>query len=509
MASTSKPISSGNSNHRLDYLDLATPSPSTSRVREVALRILPEAHQISDGVRELELNVPVSRVDAIDFNVPVPDLESAEDETVLRIVKQPSSPDVELQIKRLPKNKVVLYNAYGRGKGLYFDLKKSQQEKLRDIYHQIKQYCLEKGEIPEDAKGFTINWSKHVIRFFDPSINQVRLIDLERIIQENPEIEEKAFDAELMISTKIYKGDIRIGAFIPNNKGSYDGAKPLIRTNPALQSLPQSTGEAAYQMALTLAGQLIKDDPEKDAAIKRMGRVETLLKTTEDAIVAKRKILLEQSQREENPATKAALQKKVNQLDASLRQLKQVDTFALYSALACYPLDSTAIREVGKRAEFLLRSTETLTNRLGERAGKEQALRPWVPDLPVIRNFRGEPPVQTSRFYPIDVAGLMFSGLPSPESRVGYVEFCKAHDVFVKSEGIEDALFRYALGSEGEIPKLNALIQSITDEEIKREIVDAMNGVSETKETQERLTLSGTDLKSRITSFRQQAGLTS
>jgi predicted nucleic acid-binding Zn-ribbon protein len=79
--------------------------------------------------------------------------------------------------------------------------------------------------------------------------------------------------------------------------------------------------------------------------------------------------------------------------------------------------------------------------------------------------------------------------------------------MMVKSEGIEDALFRYALKSDKENRGLDALTRHVIDEEIKREIATAMQAAVESREAQEKLTLSGTDLKSRIASFRQQAGL--
>lgn len=422
-----------------------------------------------------------------------------------------------LQITEVPRKKVTLYNAYhdasGNTKGHYFDMKAKHHDKLQETFYDIKDHCLASGQMPGDATGFTINWSKRVVRFYDPSIGHVRTLDLDKMMQANPDINDKVLAAEELISTKINKGSIRNHKIAPNNKGAYDGAAPLYRSNQVLDTLPKSIGDKPYKAAMTLAQNVLTDDLQKDAAIHRMGKAETIIKKTKDKVAQEKAALVPLWTAEQNPARKTQLQKSIEELTALEQRLNSIDTFALYSALAFYPQDDNPRPEdVYQRAQMLQKQSADMLQQAREQAVADGTKRSWYPAwAPFSSAVRGEPKIDESRFYPVDVGGVMFSGLEFPEARSGYVDYCRAHSVHCKGDGLEDALLREVLrpGStgNGDNPVLQHLFDDITDPDIKGRLETSRNAAINDPIPAPALTLNGADSSARVDDYRQKAAL--
>lgn len=505
-------------------LPVADLSSSTSRqlesdprrVGQVAVRMMPIASE-SGTVRELEVNVLNAgthpHVTACSATIPVPTPTELPTNVTLQIVKQPSEPPVNLQITKVPKGPVVLYNAYGNGKGYYFDLLRKHQDTLQEIFYDVKQHCLNSGEMPGNAIGFTINWSKRVVRFYDPSIGHTRELDLDKIMGSNPEINNKAVEAEELISAEINKGDIRNYKFALNNEGALNGAAPLYRANQALQGLPKSTGDQAYKAAMSLSSDVLTDDAQRDAAIHRMGKAETIIKKTKDKVAEEKARLIPLQAAEQDPTRRTQLQKTIAELKDLENRLNSIDTFALYSALAFYPPGADPRpEEVYLRAQMLQRRAAVQLEQERLQAIADGTKKSWIPKwVPVINRLRGEPKIEESRFYPIDVAGLMFSGLELPEARSRYTDHCRTHNVPCKGDGLEDALLREVLrpGStaRGENQALENLLDNITDLALKGTLAAEMNEAMISAHTSAPFTLNGADPSARVDDFRQQASL--
>ncbi len=487
-------------------------------VQRASVRALEATVSLDNRRRVHELEVEVidpkaAHVATVDVTVHVPDLTGKPTDVTLQIVKQPSTSPVDLQITRVPKEPVVLYNAYGNNKGHYFDLKIEDHKKLQEIFYDIKQHCLDSGKIPGDATGFTISWSKRAAWFYDPAINHTRVLDLDKIMKSNPEINDVVIEAEELISEGVNKGCIRNYNIDPNNKGAFDGAAPLYRSNQVLQALPKSTGDQAYKAAMSLSYVVLTDDTQRDAAIHRMGKAERIIKKMKDKVVQEKATLVPLYTAAQDPAERARLQKSIEELTALEERLNNIDTFALYSALAFYPPGADpSPEEVYRRAQMLQKQVVDQLEQERQQAIADGTKKSWIPKwVPLINRFRDEPKIEESRFYPIDVAGLMFSGLEFPEARCRYVDFCRGNNVPCKGDGLEDALIREVLcpGStaHGKNPALEELLDDVTDPTLKGTLAAEMQGAITSAQTSAPLTLNGADPSARIDDFRRQAAL--
>ncbi len=471
-------------------------------------------------VREVEVTVlppKVTSASAVCLTVPVPALTGQAADVTLQIMKQPEPP-VDLQITQIPKKEILLYKAYGRNKGHYFDLKESHRNTLQEIFYHIKQHCLNTNQVSGDATGFTISWSNRIIRFYDPGTHNIRLLDLEVIMRENPDIHEKVLKGEELI-TGINKRDIRASKFAPNNKGAVDGPTPLCRSNSALQTLPKSTGDRPYNVALTLSKDVLTDDEKKDIAIRRMVGMETILKKVKDKVAAEKALLvplLEQATQAGNQVEVNRFQKNMNQLVALEEKLDEVDTCAICCALAFWPTGGKADpQEVRYRAEQLHMLMGQMVEEVRKTTIEETASRSWLPkwvsSLPFGKTLRGETDIEPSGAYSLDAAGLLFSGLESPQSRSSYAEFCNANQSSFKRECLEDALVKEVLrpGSEasGQNQVLTDLFKSITDPQIQARLNEERDAAIALIGTHQGLVLNGSDAKSRAADLRRQVGL--
>ncbi|MBS0652303.1 MAG: hypothetical protein JSR39_02125 [Verrucomicrobia bacterium] len=463
------------------------------------------------GVHGAQFTVPVN--DYFAPQNPLLDPSGRPSPTTLVQLTDVTDENIRLQLSEVPRSKVVLYNAYGNNKGHYFDLKTKHHDKLQDIFYAVKTHCLASGEMPGDATGFTINWSKRVVRFYDPSIGHTRTLDLDKMMKASPEINDKVVEAEELISTKINKGDIRNHRIAPNNKGSFDGAAPLYRSNQVLNSLPKSTGNEAYKTAMALASNVLTDEPQKDAAIHRMGKAETIIKKTKDKVAQEKAALETSLSTERDPGRIAKLQKSRQELIALEQRLNGIDTFALYSALAFYPQDADPRPEdVYQRAQMLQKQSADMLQQAREQAIADGTQRSWIPKwAPLVNKLRKEPTIDESRFYPVDVGGIMFSGLEFPEARSGYVDFCRAHSVHCKGDGLEDALLREVLrpdsAERGDNPVLEHLFDDISDEDIRGRLETERDAAIQHVNTTAAPALVGTDPSLRIDDYRQKAAL--
>ncbi|MBX3718649.1 MAG: hypothetical protein KF898_03245 [Parachlamydiales bacterium] len=537
MATRTDQLRSSVSTPSLDSLDLATSSPLESdprRVTRAAQRSLsnPSTSIASPRVRQTEVLTTLPRggsVHGASLTVPVgsdpsPLTATAQntENTFVRLTSDPEPGTVlNLQQDTPPKAPVALYNAYtsnGEKKGHYFDLKAKHHTQLQDTFHLVKNHCLETGVIPQNATGFTISFKMMQVRYFDPSSHTMCVRSLKDIMDADPDVKASVESTIDLIKTKINKGEI-CSKMEDYCKGAADGASPCYRSNPVLAQQPKSIGADSYKKALEIAQPVLTDtaDPtnhtKRDLAIHRMGKAETIIKKTKDKIAAEKLPLLASLSTTVDPAARNEIQKKLRELEAVEQRLEQLDTFAIYSALAFYPgEDDPTLADVSRNAELLQKAMSSRLEQERQQAIEDGTARKWIPEwVPVLKHLRKPPEIEKSDSYAVDAAGLMFSGLETEEGRAGYNDLCRAHRAPSKKDGLEDAIVREVLreGSlqSAENPVLERLFEGVSDSTIKAslagELCTAIDGVHAAAS----FTLAGADASARADSYRQQANL--
>lgn len=506
------------SNNRLtDALDLASVPKIVRKVAEPRL-----ADQDQD-VHAVGALVPVQPlinrdVEALNLIVPVPGplLDTAQRANDVFMQIQKVEPDTELQITRMPKKDIVLYNAYkgsdGQTKGHYFDLKAKQHAQLKDTFHLVKQHCTEKGLIPADATSFTINFREMQIRYYDPSGRNTCRLSLKKIMEDNPDVKASVDKAVELIDTKINKGPIT-GKVAEHAKGAADGASPCHRSNSVLAGLPKSTGAEPYKEALEIARPVLADNLKTDAAIHRMGKAETIIKKVKDKIDQQKQELSVSLPTVTDPAEQNKIRKKVRELEAVEQQLNELDTFAIYSALAFYPDGvNPRLEQVSQRATVLKQYMNFQLEQKRQQAIEDGTTRKWIPQwMPGINKLRTMPEIEKSDQYCVDAAGLMFSGLDFLDAQSGYNDHCRTHHVHSKKDGLEDAILREVLRpdslSRHENPVLEQLFDGISDETLREELVQELNTASQQANAAPLPALTGENASARVDDYRRQAAL--
>ncbi|MBS0651360.1 MAG: hypothetical protein JSR93_09380, partial [Verrucomicrobia bacterium] len=427
----------------------------------------------SGSARSLSVTVPVGD--------PRPLTATAQrtGDTFVRVTSDPEPGAVlNLQQDTPPKAPVALYNAYtsnGEKKGHYFDLKAKHHTQLQDTFHLVKNRCLETGVIPPNATGFTISFKTMQVRYFDPSSNTTCVRSLNEIMDPNPDVKTSVESAIDLIKTKINKGEI-CSKMEDYCKGAADGASPCYRSNPVLALQPKSIGAESYKKALEIAQPVLTDntDPtnhaKRDVAIHRMGKAETIIKKTKEKIAAEKLPLLASLSTTVDPAARNEIQKKLRELQAVEQRLEELDTFAIYSALAFYPTeDDPNLAAVSRNAELLQNAMSSKLEQERQQAIEDGTARKWIPEwVPLLSRLRTPPEIEKSDSYAVDAAGLMFSGLETEEGRAGYNDLCRAHRAPSKKDGLEDAIVREVLGpgslANAENPVLERLFVGVVSD---------------------------------------------
>jgi len=537
---TADPLRSSSSHVSLDSLDLATSSPLESdprRVTQAARRSLDDSSlptprsPRTDSVRSMSLHHPVPRdsVSGVGVTVSVGDsspLAATARNTGNTFVRLTSDPEpgtvLSLQQDTPPKAPVALYNAYtsnGEKKGHYFDLKAKHHTQLQDTFHLVKNYCLANDVIPQNATGFTISFKTMQVRYFDPSSNTTCVRSLKDIMDADPDVKTSVESTIDLIKTKINKGEI-CSKMEDYCKGAADGASPCYRSNPVLAQQPKSIGADSYKKALQIAEPVLTDtaDPtnhtKRDLAIHRMGKAETIIKKTKDKLAAEKLPLLASLSTTVDPAARNEIQKKLRELQAVEQQLEELDTFAIYSALAFYPgEDNPSLGAVSRNAELLQNAMSSRLEQERQQAIEDGTARKWIPEwVPVLKHLRKPPEIEKSDSYAVDAAGLMFSGLETEEGRAGYNDLCRAHRAPSKKDGLEDAIVREVLreGSlqSAENPVLERLFEGVSDPTIKNSLAAERGAaITQAHDSSRQFPLVGADASARVDSYRQQANL--
>lgn len=445
--------------------------------------------QVPPVVGALGVVVDLSRLPLASGEIPSP-LDPARVTTVSIKEEAPVGPEpttVHIEAANTAKVvRVALRNCFGPGgaNARYCGLEDSQQNVLQEVFAAVKQHCLDHYSMPDDAPDFTVNFSKRTVRFFDPATNHIKVLDLQTMVNNDPNLKGLVDQAETLIVTQINRGEIRRTRFAADNKGSADGGKPLIR--PAyLDSLPKSTGPKPYEQAMDLCKELLDNDVKRDQAVYRMAAAEIIVKRAKDELERKITPLETDVERlrgieSRTPAELAELQekwRKLQELKYKLQQLEDIDTFALYLALALYPTgaDANDSQKVAAAAKQLNVLMERRAEEIRLQKEKDGSKRTWLPNLEILSRFRKEAKFEPSRFYPIDVGGLMFSGLEAPQARASYVDYCKLNRVYEKTDGIEDALIRKVLRQADANPVLDGLFDDITDDTDRDNLQGALN----------------------------------
>ncbi|MBS0651190.1 MAG: hypothetical protein JSR93_08510 [Verrucomicrobia bacterium] len=479
-------------------------------------------------VKNVGAQVPLesrTSTSAVDVTVPVGDLDDPlpatarkVEDTVVRITSDPESPTV-LQLKKdnPPKAPVALYNAYtsnGEKKGHYFDLKAKHHDQLQDTFHLVKNYCLKDGVIPEDATGFTISFRTMQVRYYDPATDNICIRSLNEIMDADPDVKVSVEKSIELIKTKINKGEI-CSKMEDHCKGAADGASPCYRSNAVLANQPKSTGAESYKKALEIAQPVLRDDTQIDRAIHRMGKAETIIKRTKDKIAEEKLKLTTQFQTAVDPTAQNQIRRKIQELQAVEQRLEQLDTFAIYSALAFYPDDAVpSLATVSRNAELLQNAMSSKLEQERQQAIDDGTARKWIPkSFPLLNRLRKPPEIEKSDSYAVDAAGLMFSGLETLEARAGYNDFCRAHHENSKKDGLEDAIVREVLRPQslenGENPVLERLFEGISDPTIKRSLADERGAaINDAHDPSRQFPMPATSTPSaRVDSYRGQANL--
>ncbi|MBS0607059.1 MAG: hypothetical protein JSR57_08920, partial [Verrucomicrobia bacterium] len=442
--------------------------------------------------------------------------------TFVRLTSDPEPGTVlNLQQDTPPKAPVALYNAYtsnGEKKGHYFDLKAKHHTQLQDTFHLVKNHCLANGVIPQNATSFTISFKTMQVRYFDPSSHTMCVRSLKDIMDADPDVKASVESTIDLIKTKINKGEI-CSKMEDYCKGAADGASPCYRSNPVLAQQPKSIGADSYKKALEIAQPVLTDtaDPtnhtKRDLAIHRMGKAETIIKKTKDKIAAEKLPLLASLSTTVDPAARNEIQKKLRELEAVEQRLEQLDTFAIYSALAFYPgEDDPTLADVSRNAELLQKAMSSRLEQERQQAIEDGTARKWIPEwVPVLKHLRKPPEIEKSDSYAVDAAGLMFSGLETEEGRAGYNDLCRAHRAPSKKDGLEDAIVREVLRERSlqsaENPVLERLFEGVSDPTIKASLADELCTAIDGVHAAASFTLAGADASARADSYRQQANL--
>ena len=487
------------------------PNPVPPNQPQVGLYLIPSGLPASEGfprpistsTGSLRMSVPIPLSVSEEISPVTPPLGPDRVKDITASIKEeasagpsaagPTTVHIEeaKKVAAVAEPEIALCNVYGAAgsKAHYCGLEDSQQNILKGAFAAIKQHCLGNDLMPKNASEFRVNLSKRTVRFLDPATNHIKVLDLETMINNDLDLKRLVDQAETLIVTQINRGEIRRTRFAADNKGSADGGKPLIR--PAyLESLPKSTGPKPYEQAMDLCKDLLDNDAKRDQAVYRMAAAEIIMKRAKDKLTKKITPLETEVERlkglsSRTPVESAELEKQwriLQELKYKLLQLEDIDTFALYLALALYPTgaDADDPQKVAAAAKQLNVLMQRRAEEIRLQKEKEGSKRTWLRDLPLLNRFSKEVKFEPSRFYPIDVGGLMFSGLEAPQARASYVDYCKLNKVYEKTDGIEDALMRKVLRPGDPNPILDGLFDDITEDQDRNDLQRSLNrGISD------------------------------
>lgn len=283
---------------------------------------------------------------------------------------------------------ICVYNEYRPNVARYHALSAQQEAELTQYYNDLRDRVM-----PEGAAGFVVNLSKQTASYIENGETKVVYLtardkgDAEAVER----VHQAASHAEHLISTEIYHGPVRTACFRPDQKGSTGRPLPLGR--------PASLGVQAQGRALGALGQHATD----------AGRGEARWERVADAKAAK----LERLRDEQEQLAQAANpdRQAITEVEADIRRTENLDDFALQAVLMYYP-------EADASKEDVLAAAIQLQRRLEATLGAE------------------------GRAYSIEVAGLMFAGLPDAQSREAYGDYCGLYQIRMKPDREEDKAIR-------------------------------------------------------------------
>ncbi len=349
--------------------------------------------------------------------------------------------------KLSPQHQVFLQAHYEKIKGLITGLHSEDEEKLNS---GTSEFVIKVSRQVASWKDVTGNW-KHV--------------DLAALAETNNEIKESMLELTNFIEKDVWKGDggsVSVG-FVPYSKGF--GGAPLQR-DKTLEKWP--SGMNADARSIEKARELICQTDLSSVVQDRMTRAQGLTKKLQDAVNQK---VLASEEALSNPPTKAEIES-LQALKGVQARISNLDTTALYAALASFPETDITAKSVSVVAEGLCAS---VVKKIADETGKpieETVVSPSKFDIiPGIRKWRGyrEGVAAAQKEYAADVGAIVFSGLESGAARNQYLDYCNKKKIEVKSESLEDGIFRAiiceeAKGSAEKNPVLRDLFKEIKAE---------------------------------------------
>lgn len=426
----------------------------------------------------LSVNVPVSSIQFPAFEA------LGIDQVQMRVTEKPED-EVLMRMQEV-QSKYVLFNRYGNNNGHYFELKQDDHQKIAEAFTSIRAFCAREPQgsrlhVPDNATQFSIQWSMNCVSFFDPSIGHTRVIDLNEIKEASQDVNDKVEAAEHAIR-EINGGPIRNQTYHRAYKGPTDGGIPLHRgSNPILISLPEGKGVESYERAMNLAEGHHADDAAKNKALIRMAAAEKMIHGTLEFIKKRKQTIeadiegLELRTSTLTPKEQQELEEKrlqLRDLTIKYRQWTTVDTYALYAALAFYPIDADAPNiadQVKQSAEALNQAVNLDIQKLCNQEIEKGTTRDW----PVIGGWtKSVPAIEHPSHYVNDITP--FAGLESPaEARIGYVEYCRSKGIHAKNDSSVDGLLRAVVLQQEDVDN-NAILEHIYDDvkdvQIKQEL---------------------------------------
>lgn len=372
----------------------------------------------------------------------------------VRIAVKKHQDQLKVKVSPLvPTTPVVLYNQYSQAHARYFDVNDEQQTTLQNIYAELKR------AIAPQSTDFIVHISDDEVTYRDERGNPF-VKKIPTALQNHPELMQKVEEMRMLVQEDIWKGPI----FSSSRRSKHNpsqGSTPLMRTNDALHQLPSSPGADSYKFALSLAAAQGMSQAEQDAAMKRIGAAEALVKHLSQKV--KDEITALTGQIQANPGDQnltAAYQR----LQEKKGQLLSLDFAAIYPALAFYPTDANATpADVAARAENL---TIALSHEIEERTQKiKNEARLWISDsIPFASVFKKQVNVTENRSWPLDAGALVFSGITdADEAERAYGDYCKGHDASMKGEVLANAVVRAVVKPNDNNALLNNIFEDLTN----------------------------------------------